>query len=209
MVGYLSFLKIGPKLLKFLPGGWRVGCEALLRVGQLRPHGSTENLPRAAASPTQRVCLCFPQAPHPWSPTWLHVFRTSVQARRCGTCAPGSPPTPTGTRWGALACCEACGHPRAVPVGTLPSTVDSLVESPLSRCTSTPAGRPGQRGLHVPLHRQGVLWPGRRRCPGGDPGHSRSQFPLLASSPGPLGPPLLCNPSPLPSLPSSAARRGD
>ena len=25
MVGYLSFLKIGPKLLKFLPGGWVVG----------------------------------------------------------------------------------------------------------------------------------------------------------------------------------------
>ena len=93
MVGYLSFLKVGPKLLKFLPGAWggqrwgaRAGvgglCRERWRVGgtclQGGMHGRRRRAARTASSMHTRACA---RSPRP--------LLAGAQARRYGTCALG------------------------------------------------------------------------------------------------------------------------
>lgn len=78
MVGYLSFLKIGPKLLKFLPGGWAAwggaSWEGVLREAGLGRWASC--IGRACPPAADPECRRRPACPAP-------------QARRFVTCAPG------------------------------------------------------------------------------------------------------------------------
>ncbi len=100
---------------------------------------------------------------------FLCVLEPGKMVHRPASCTPGAAPP-----WGSVGSCIDCTvHAALRPCHPFTPASTASPHGPTKLCVQpcaafSAAGRPGQRGVHVPVHCQGVLWPGNRRCQGGE-----------------------------------------